>query len=286
MRNKILTLLLLLGLAWPADAWDRVGHMVVGAIAWEQMTDQARTRSVELLHEAPNDSELAVPGFPPRELFMRAGYWPDIVRDETWPARKEKYDHSTWHYVNHFWNDEKPLPEMGTVGELLDRLDAIARDELGPLELAWFLHLMGDVHQPLHSSARVSERDPNGDRGGNGFLLADPEAGNLHSVWDGILRRTKGKTHSESYVGWLSRLASEITEKHPRATLEDELGVEGFVAWSKAAAEIARTRGYPDDLPRDGIPSKRYEAEVLEISERQIALAGHRIAAILNERFE
>ena len=171
-----------------ASAWDRVGHLVVDAIAWEHMSEPTRERAVEILRAAPRDAGLALSGFGPRELFVRSGYWPDVVRDEAWPVRKEKYDHPTWHYVNHFWREDgTPLPEMGLNGELLERLEALAGTVPDAVELAWLLHLVGDVHQPLHSSARVTNAEPHGDRGGNDFALDDPESwGNLHAFWDSI----------------------------------------------------------------------------------------------------
>ena len=131
-----------------ASAWDRVGHLVVDAIAWEHMSEPTRERAVEILRAAPRDAGLALSGFGPRELFVRSGYWPDVVRDEAWPVRKEKYDHPTWHYVNHFWREDgTPLPEMGLNGELLERLEALAGTVPDAVELAWLLHLVGDVHQ-------------------------------------------------------------------------------------------------------------------------------------------
>ena len=135
------------------------------------MSERARERAVGLLRTVPADADLALPGLTSRDLFLRTGYWPDVVRDEAWPARKEKYDRPTWHYVNHFWRDGKPLPDMGTLGELIDRLSAFEKIDSDPFELAWMLHLVGDIHQPLHSSARVTASEPEGDRGGNDFAL-------------------------------------------------------------------------------------------------------------------
>ena len=195
-----------------ASAWDRVGHLVVDAIAWEHMSEPTRERAVEILRAAPRDAGLALSGFGPRELFVRSGYWPDVVRDEAWPVRKEKYDHPTWHYVNHFWREDgTPLPEMGLNGELLERLEALAGTVPDAVELAWLLHLVGDVHQPLHSSARVTNAEPHGDRGGNDFALDDPESwGNLHAFWDSIQMRARRKHHSEGYPAWVDRIAGEI----------------------------------------------------------------------------
>lgn len=54
--------------------------------------------------------------------------------------------------------------------------------------LRYLLHMMGDLHQPLHTVSRCTPQTPQGDEGGNGFgLLTGSSAGdvrNLHSMWD------------------------------------------------------------------------------------------------------
>ena len=164
--------------------------LLVTEIAWEHIDEETRSAAVDLLRSAPSDAGLALP-ISAQELFVRAGYWPDFVRDEAWPARKEAYDHPTWHYVNHFWRDGEWLPERGTSGELLERLSVLERGVESGVDLAWLLHLVGDVHQPLHSSARVTDREPDGDRGGNDFAIDDLEAPNLHAYWDTIVTRSR-----------------------------------------------------------------------------------------------
>ena len=172
---------------------------------------------------------------------------------------------------------------MGTLGELLERLSLLGRGLESGVDLAWLLHLVGDVHQPLHSSGRVSDRDPDGDRGGNDFALDDLEIRNLHAYWDTILKRTHQKRHSESYFAWVSRVAGELIESHPPESLRDAVAVDGFESWSKASAEITITRVYPEYLKRDGAPPARYETEASAIASKQVALAGFRLARLLDD---
>ena len=50
------------------------------------------------------------------------------------------------------------------------------------------LHYAGDVHQPLHATARVDSDYPSGDRGGNDFKIPSVDgAKNLHAAWDSVL---------------------------------------------------------------------------------------------------
>ncbi|MBO0200809.1 S1/P1 nuclease, partial [Vibrio alginolyticus] len=62
------------------------------------------------------------------------------------------------------------------------------------IAIAWIMHIIGDLHQPLHTSARVTDMEPKGDQGGNLFLLSPKEAPrdkqlNLHWFWDSIVNR-------------------------------------------------------------------------------------------------
>jgi len=190
-------------LALPAHAWDATGHEVIARIAWDAMKPETRAKAVALLEAAPPDADLAsllpTDGRPlavrERELVELASTWPDIVRDKNVPQRFEKYHHGTWHYINHFWEqgpngprdrtDLQPDPE--NVVERLHHFERSLADASRPaaeraIDLAWVLHLVGDVHQFLHTSARVSPEALQGDQGGNLVKISDQET--LHWYWD------------------------------------------------------------------------------------------------------
>ncbi len=289
----------------PALAWDLFGHHVVGSVAWEELSKPTRVAVCELLQQAPADSDL--PGLMPpgprplesrcRELFVKTQGWADLVRDEVWSNRKERYDHPDWHYVNHFWTEApsgpRPLPERGTLGELSIRLPESISRAANPslprpdraVSLAWVLHLSADAHQPLHSSGRVTPLDPKGDRGGNDFALADLESPNLHALWDSILRRARRPSHGESYFRWVDRVASELATAHPTSTLARELAVESPEAWAKEGAAIAMSAAYPIHLERGASIPPRYHSEAFGVAEKQAALAGYRLARVLDRIF-
>ena len=288
-----------------AQAWDYFGHHVVGVVAWDQMDGATRRAVVDLLLEAPPDADLAslLPPGPRsmevrrRELFLKVNAWADLIRDELFPDRKERYDHPAWHYVNRFWKStaEGPvaLEERGTMGDLvvtLERLrgSLVARSMPAAeraIDLAWVLHLVGDVHQPLHSSGRVTELEPKGDRGGNDFLLDDLKAPNVHAYWDVILRRASRQHHSEGSFAWASRVAREIQQLHPPDALRDAISIDDVDSWSKEGVEVAMRAAYPDYLNRNAAPPRRYQDEVFEQAARQAALAGYRLERLLDQSF-
>ncbi|MGH9322018.1 MAG: S1/P1 nuclease [Vicinamibacteria bacterium] len=289
----------------PAGAWDLFGHHVVGAVAWEHMEPKTRLAVAELLQKAPPDADLAslLPPGPRaydlriRELYIKAQGWADLVRDEIWSQRKERYDHPDWHYVNRFWtptaSGPRALPERGTLGELSKRLHESISRTVDPalatgeraVALAWVVHLVGDAHHPLHSSGRVTDLEPEGDRGGNDFALDDLDAPNLHAFWDTILVRARPQDHREGYFRWVSRVAQELMTLHPRQSLAGEVAIASPEEWSKEGAAIAMSGAYPEYLARGTSPPGRYRDDVFRIAARQAALGGYRQARLLDGLF-
>ena len=55
--------------------------------------------------------------------------------------------------------------------------------------LMYLIHLIGDIHQPLHNASLVDEKHPKGNLGGNDFLIetTNSQIKNLHSYWDACL---------------------------------------------------------------------------------------------------
>jgi hypothetical protein len=129
----------------------------------------------------------------------------------------------------------------------------------------------------------VTERDPEGDRGGNQFHLDDLESPNLHAFWDLILTRSRRQNYSETYFAWVDRVAQEIETLHSGKSLEADLKSRSFEDWSEAGVAIAMKSAYPEYLVRDGAPTPRYQEEVFRAAARQVALAGHRLARLLED---
>lgn len=58
------------------------------------------------------------------------------------------------------------------------------------LMLKFFIHIVGDMHQPLHMTTRVTTKNKGGDKGGNLFILQGSPK-NLHALWDGVMEKIK-----------------------------------------------------------------------------------------------
>lgn len=291
-------------------AWDEVGHKTTAYIAWQSMSPKAREQAIRILLAAPEDSHLSVffQKYDSRslevrqiEFFMMASIWPDVVRDKNFPLRYQKYNKPEWHYFDKFWKFEGnsikllPKPDSSEGGKALEKLfeferilkDRNAADSEKAIALAWFLHVAGDIHQPLHNSARVSSETPNGDQGGNLFLLTPKNTpkekqDNLHWFWDSIIVRSipRGDSCDLTFIGDLAR---NLMKKYPLEQLKGSLYLGKYDRWHEEAFEIATKEVFSETLKPYELPSEEYRKKALEISEKQITLAGYRIGSMLNE---
>ncbi len=285
----------------PAYAWDEFGHHLIARIAWEEMTPAARARSLLILANARFDTRLrpgpgALSPTGRRAAFVAASAWADEVRKPD--PRHVTYDIPKRHFTDLFWRQDTDfgpvLPDgRPESGDLLRDLPVLRRHLVGSnpdaaaVALAWILHLVGDIHQPLHASGRVTPIDRNGDKGGNLFCLEPPVGGRcrgrrLHSLWDrsmtGRVRRSKG----ESEQAHLDRVAMLLIERHPRTEFTTELGQTDPRRWAEASVRIAQERVYREPLRRNHPAPAAYRLAASRTAEPRIVLAGYRLADLLN----
>lgn len=309
--NIILLLILTVLAAVPAIAWDDVGHKITGYIAWQRMSPAARENVIKILRAAPEDSQLATfyqsYGLEPeatrkREYFMLVTTWADIVRDRDFKTRFANYNKGNWHYADTFWKqvngkveELSGFPEGGLGLEKLIEMDKVLRDPLASngdkaIAIAWIMHIGGDLHQPLHTSARVTDVEPKGDQGGNLFLLS-PEGAkredrvNLHSYWDSITGRNipfKGEQCERDYI---EPIADKIMKRYPFEKVQAQLKLGQYDAWQKEAFAFNLTDVFSADLKRNEMPTDKYRKNAFEVSERQFAMAGYRLGETLNRIF-
>lgn len=315
MKNRFLKFILLLTVTIAsvsfASAWDDTGHKLVAYIAWQQMSPTAREKAVKLLLSAPEDSDLSVfylqdsrsPAAKQRELFLIASTWADIVRDKKFKNRFAKYNHGNWHYLDTFWrdangkvelvndlksDDENEVERLFTFDKMLR--DNSVSDEDKAVALAWILHLVGDVHQPLHDSGRVTDLEPKGDQGGNLFLLSPKDATgedrlNLHWYWDSIIGRNIPRFYDACDSEYIPTIARDIMEKFPYSKFQNQMELGKFEKWQQEGFQIAATKLYPPTLMRFEQPSESYKKQAFQIAEERIALAGYRLGQMLDQIF-
>ncbi len=301
----------------PAIAWDGAGHEIIALVAWQNLSPQVRDKISTLLRTHPDYDETltknAAPAGPERdrEAFLIAATWPDIVRTPGKP--QYRYNHPQWHYVDFpfvvgdlpkqpdpdgTWKPgTDPANALQAFGKnLADLKDGAAADKDRAIALCWIEHLVGDIHQPLHATSLFDSRFPNGDHGGNNLrILAEGKAMNFHSFWDEML----GTDQSD---GAVSLQAGRIMKAYPPADLHEQLAktaVDDFPAWAHESFDAAKETAYlngtlpsvsADALERDrsiAVPPlpAGYMAKAMTLADQRVALAGYRLAALLDAVF-
>lgn len=312
IRKTLLPILLSFIFVSSVAAWDDAGHKLTAYIAWRQMSAEARNEAFRILMKAPEDSDLSVfynayesraENVKKRELFMIAATWSDIIKNRNFPNRFEKYNRGDWHYADIFWrqtNGKASILEnfADDGGKAILKLydfektlkNPLATDFDKAIALAWFLHVGGDIHNPLHNASRVTEIEPKGDQGGNLFILSARDAPredrvNLHYFWDSLITRNFPRTNDACDADYIGAIAEKITEKYPYSKMKDRLKLGDFEAWHREGFAFLNTDVYTSDLERNKMPTKRYRENSLKLGEAQLALAGYRLGETLNRIF-
>jgi hypothetical protein len=310
MRNahRCALIAVTLALLWNTPstiAWDSHGHMLVAAIAYQLLTPAVRARADALVNMNPSITKwrARIPkgtnaADRAAALFAIAATWPDEIKsakgytnDGNRPvgpnvARNvgysDKLQHRYWHFIDQpFSTDGSSLPAVPTPNAVervtlyRTTLASTAPDPLKSYDLVWLLHLVGDIHQPLHSATRVSATQPQGDNGGNGVALcAKPCTDVLHAFWDDALG------NDEAPLDVLNAAKALTLPAPPTANDLDPMH------WASDSLTLAKGDVYV--MPPIGAgagpfsTTPTYKASAEALSTKQIALAGARLAAILN----
>ena len=311
----VLALVILSCLPQSALAWNATGHELVAGIAWDNMSPDAQQKAIAILKSAPKDACL-LELFPTdnrplaerqREFFMRAATWPDVVRPkgQNDPRACTRFHQGDSHFIDRFWkgvsgasgNDKPtddtdiPIAATNAVERLTTFRGTVNCDTCGTAaeratQLAWILHLTGDIHQPLHAESRVTDAHPGGDRGGNDFLLAPKSISPLHTFWDRIIDNSILETPAEKptakQIVYLDRVIGMIVHDHPKASEAVRLKPGDFEAWSREGFETAKSAAYPASLHEKQTPAPAYKKNVFSIADEAIAIAGYRLADLLD----
>jgi hypothetical protein len=327
MRRTCLALSVaaLLLLPRAAGAWNAVGHMAIARIAYGDLDRDAQARVDKLLQAHPHYKSFLIAarpdGVPEREwAFMRAAIWPDWVRSR-FPGiipEPSTFNSPPEHYINlpfvkpadkdQF--DEarlrRDIPRENVLASLERRAALTGSDAERAISLCWVLHLVGDLHQPLHAVALYSRDFPKGDRGGN-LIGVSTAAGrvNLHAYWDDLMGHDPPGAYTErDNVEYQTQLFKKVREaaellrdpQYAREKFADQLRKTKFTDWADESFELAKTVAYcngelkfvviqsggvsPADAPK---LSEEYEKKAQEVGRRRVALASYRLADRLKE---
>jgi len=248
--QRIIACAIFLLTASSAFSWDNPGHMSVAGLAYDVLSNAEQVKLVGLIKQHP-DLHLVTRGFPDappsdRELVMALATWPDLIKQDKLEYKDEGYEetapavtsitfdnkmHKGWHFIdNPIWLGEGTAPHLpdvpqanavGVVSILKKQLVSKEADAAKAYDLGWLLHLVGDLHQPLHAVTGVTQTLPSGDQGGNKVMVQGVKGEReLHAVWDDFL----GKSATPDRQTHLPRLDKDIATADDIITSKFEAG--------------------------------------------------------------
>lgn len=270
----------------PALAWNGAGHRLVAIIAWQQMAPATQLRVSTLLaahldydrwrEKAGNNGPAAV--------FAEASTWADGIRNddryhdagrgETTPPLAGRFDSRRqrhWHYVDRAANGRLTKGELDYQIVRLSRLlGSSATADEQTYALPWLIHLVADLHQPLH----VGRSD---DEGGTRVTIENPFNRRqpfitLHAYWDDLPGPSSLRGRR------LQREAGRLLAVyHPPAQGDVDL-------WREESWQLHAT-AYPQQagslLP---IVDETFHRLAKATAERRLAEAGYRLGRLLEQR--
>lgn len=259
MKSKIAIFLILVCFSFQPLAaspfWGKTGHRASGAIADQYLTGRAKRHIAKLLHH--------------QSLAMVSTFADEMKSDDRYKA------FSTWHYVNMPFDTTYQTSVKNENGDLVTGIayckkiirDKNASDDDKAFYLKLLIHLVEDLHQPMHVGLE-------GDRGGNDIKLKFQfKDTNLHSVWDSKMIDDYGMSYSE-----LAENRAYLTKAQVKALQQGS--VEDWLADSQ---QVAKTI-YASVKEGDNL---RYDYMYLYFGtvRTQLEKGGIRLAKVLNELF-
>lgn len=257
----ILTLFALVACTTKVLAWGTTGHRVIAEIAERNLNKKAQKNVKALLDN--------------QHMAFWAN-WPDFIKSDT----TKRWDHThIWHFVNapagmdktQFVNFISTI-KQDNVYSAINELTTILGDKSKPNEerkeaLVFLIHLMGDMHQPMHTGREE-------DRGGNRIKVTwFGQTTNLHSLWDSKLVDFEKYSYTE-YATVLN-----VLTKNEKKTLQEGVIEDWLYDSHLIANEVYGSVKDGDEL------SFNYMYKVSPIVNGQLQKAGLRLAKLLNDIF-
>jgi hypothetical protein len=247
----ILVSLILLSVSVQSLAWGRKGHELIMELAFSRLTPLEQQKVIRYLDGM---------------TIQSASTWMDEIRNE------KRYDFlGTAHYINiPRPNGVAKIAENDIQRELNATLLEIKRlkslpDSVIKLDLLKLIHLIGDIHQPLHTGYEV-------DRGGNDItVLFNGKKTNLHRLWDSQLIESL-KIDSSSVNSFLSNLSRKKIVEYAK---------------TEVALWIKESQSYLDQLYQfqNGVIDGQYVTNAKPVIEEQLAKAVLRLERVLKSMF-
>lgn len=276
--NRIVSFIVLCLFSCSSFSWWGLGHMAVADIAYQNLTPSARNKVDQMVVDFQKV-------YPEVNSFQKMSKWPDALY-----SQQKIYLYFHWHFIDiPFSADQTPVKKHIFSDNIVKVITQITRSfkdgrvtngyERARL-LALLTHFVGDIHQPLHTVSRFSSAHPDGDRGGNQYVIIDKsKQSNLHKLWDSGFGLYDNDNASQEEI---RALTNTITATYPRAYFGERMINElNPDTWTDEGMKNAVNYVYT--TPEHKAPSIDYWNMGKKVTSEQVALAGYRLAQMLNQ---
>jgi hypothetical protein len=251
MINVFLAFVLSLSICIPVHAFGDLGHKMVAAIAWQQLTPYAKQNIQRILG-------------PGEKTFVNASTWADHIKGN------ESFNYlKPMHYVNmpkdaSRYDRKRDCRKDRCVVQAIDMFSQVltsGKEKNKKLALRMVIHLLGDIHQPLHAGLRI-------DRGGNWYEVNyEGKDISLHKLWDHqLVKRLK--------LDW-QQAAKQLTLGNLQVELADPK------TWAEESHQITINTVY--NVGENAKVNDAYLKVADEIVKNRIIKAGWRLGMWLNK---
>ncbi|TYP97546.1 S1/P1 nuclease [Tenacibaculum adriaticum] len=237
------------------DVWGPTGHRATGKIAENHLSKRAKRKIDELLQG---------------ESLAFVSTHADQIKSD-----KKYNEFYSWHYVNMPLDGDYETAEKNPQGDLVTGINycvKVLKDEKSSKEdkrfyLKMLVHLVGDLHQPMH----IGQKE---DKGGNTIQVQWFKKGtNLHRVWDENMIEEWNMSYLE-----LASNAKDLSKEQIKAIQKGSV-----LDWVKDTHQITQKVYGSVEVGED--LRYRYSYEYFPVVREQLQKGGLRLAKILNEIF-
>lgn len=311
--NLVRFVMALVFAAWwtqePMDAWDADGHQLVATIAYNRLNPKAQQAMTALARE------IQAPG--QRYDAVTMACWMDDLRknDSAMPYHGLFL---SWHYIDIGLDPRDPQPSFepgddnerrGNVVQALKRALVVLRGGSDPyikskaMACAMVMHLVGDIHQPLHAATKyfvTRDGQLHQDAGGNKEVVVNGPVGeaqfSLHQFWDSAWRASFDEASGDVVLderyhdnGFhdpqiVKPLAEILGRQSPPAGANLATDID---SWARESNQIARDFVYREITATENKKycrlSSGYVAKANVLARERLVLAACRLAVLLNE---
>ena len=271
-------------------AWDQQPHMIFAQIAYSQIP-------LSQLEKIQTQINYFRDFFPNYSDPLSAAVWADEIRSYNINF------FTTWHYIDTpYFNDTKNNQVNSNIfrhdvnsnifrhdvnsnvvwamKEIYDTYSSGTDDWGYGFSIRYLLHLVGDIHQPMHNIELYSKLIPKGDHGGNKYkIIVENKSTNLHSFWDscgGLYTKKFNFPLSSDEITIIKNNATTLMKIYANTTFVSTLNPK---VWSLEGYRIAKNYAY--NTSYDKPVSNRYISQTRKICSQRIFVAGMRLANLL-----